>query len=89
VTRATVRVLFVAMLALLATQSATVPIRGAVPHESVRKSDVVQEQQSPSDSSHVITRRQPSEPGYASLLLTEPDTVLLFQLPPPVVSLAS
>ena len=89
VTRTAVRLLFVAMLALLAAQGATVPVHGACQYESVCKPDAVQEQQAPFDLQHECARRQPLASAYESLLLSEHDFVLLFQLPPPVFSLAS
>jgi hypothetical protein len=79
------------MLALLATQGPTVPVRGAAQYESVCRADSAQNQQTPFDLRRVpavVHDRQQASP-YDFLLLTEPDTVLLFQLPPPAFSLAS
>jgi hypothetical protein len=91
VTRTTVRLVFVAMLALLATQTPAVPVRGAAQYESVRRADSAQNQQTPFDLRRVpaVVRDRQHPSPYDSRLLTGPDTVLVFQLPPPAFSLAS
>jgi hypothetical protein len=91
VSRTAVKLLFVAMLALLATQAVSVPMCGSTPCERAYGAEAVAEQQIIFELPRVpaFARERQSASSYVSLLLAEPETVLFFQLPPPVFSLAS
>jgi len=81
--RAAVKLVFAALLALLATQSAMPSARFSASIEVV--ASIAAEQQSPAESAPPRARRTvlSAAPSYASPAVPEPDTTQQFQLPPP------
>jgi hypothetical protein len=85
------RLVFAAMLALLATQASTPSVRVIAAFEVlwIAQSEVRQRTpRTPRRTARPAPNRQ-ERTEYVSFAASEPDVVLVYQLPPPVSSLAS
>jgi hypothetical protein len=84
--RAAVKLVFAALLALVATQYALPSPRFSTPIEIV--ASITAEQKSPSERIRPRGRRTAlsATPSYASAAVPEPDTTQQFQLPPPALA---
>jgi hypothetical protein len=93
--RTAVRLVFAAMLALLATQAPMPSVRVVAAFEilwlaqSPAQSNVRQRAPRKIQRSARTTRDRREPQTYVSLVAAEPDVVLIYQLPPPVSSFAS
>lgn len=93
--RSAVRLVFAAMLALLATQAPVPSVRVVAAFEivwlaqSLAQSDVRQRAPRSIRRTARTTRERRQPQAYVSLVDSEPDVVLVYQLPPPVPSFAS
>jgi hypothetical protein len=89
--RTAVRLVFAAMLALLATQASMPSVRVVAAFEIVWLAQSEVRQRAPRKIQRTARttpdRRKPL--AYVSLVASEPDVVLIYQLPPPVSSFAS
>ena len=81
--RTAIRLVFVAMLALLAAQAAVPSLRVAAVFEQTERAEA--RQQTPVVSPKVIETAsvRPTGLPYVSLAKPAPDAILFFQLPPP------
>jgi len=89
--RTAVRLVFAAMLALLATQAPMPSVRVVAAFEIVWLAQSEVRQRAPRKIQRTARttpdRREPQT--YVSLVAAEPDVVLIYQLPPPISSFAS
>ena len=88
--RTAVRLVFAATLALFATRSMP-SVRGVTAFEIVwlAQSQVRQRVPRNIQRTALITPNRTKPQAYASLVASEPDVVLIYQLPPPLSSFAS